>query len=55
MQACVRELLSRLDGSRASRIAMLVDMTRKELDSIGGAESTGTERVRPACSEHMRT
>ena len=37
MQAGMRELLSELDGSRASRIAMLAGMTREELDSVGGA------------------
>jgi hypothetical protein len=52
MQAGMRELLSQLDGSRASRIAMLADMTRRELDAVGGVESTGTERARPACSEY---
>jgi hypothetical protein len=34
----MRELLSQLDGSRAARIAMLADMTREELDAIGGVE-----------------
>jgi hypothetical protein len=38
MQAGMRELLSKLDGSRASRIAMLAGMTRAELDSVGGVE-----------------
>jgi hypothetical protein len=38
MQAGMRELLSQLDGSRASRIAMLADMTREELDAVGGVE-----------------
>ena len=38
MQAGMRELLSELDGSRASRIAMLAEMTRGELDAVGGAE-----------------
>jgi hypothetical protein len=37
MQAGMRELLSELDGSRASRVAMLAGMTRAELDSVGGA------------------
>src|SRR5229473_1084991 len=37
MQAGMRELLSELDGSRASRIAMLAGMTRGELDSDGGS------------------
>ncbi|MHB1817807.1 MAG: hypothetical protein ACYCO9_07150 [Streptosporangiaceae bacterium] len=36
MQAGMRELLSQLDGSRASRVAMLAGMTRAELDSVGG-------------------
>jgi hypothetical protein len=36
MQAGMRELLSELDGSRASRVAMLAGMTRAELDSVGG-------------------
>jgi len=38
MQAGMRELLSELDGSRASRIAMLAGITREELDAVGGAE-----------------
>jgi hypothetical protein len=38
MQAGMRELLSELDGSRASRVAMLAGMTREELDSVGGVE-----------------
>jgi hypothetical protein len=38
MQAGMRELLSQLDGSRAARIAMLADMTREELEAIGGVE-----------------
>lgn len=38
MQAGMRELLGQLDGSRASRIAMLAQMTREELDSAGGVE-----------------
>jgi hypothetical protein len=38
MQTGMRELLSELDGSRASRVAMLADMTRAELDSVGGVE-----------------
>jgi phosphoserine phosphatase len=36
MQAGMRELLSELDGSRASRVAMLAGMTRAELESVGG-------------------
>jgi hypothetical protein len=42
MQAGMRELLSELDGSRASRIAVLAGMTRAELDSVGGAEEEDT-------------
>jgi hypothetical protein len=38
MQAGMLELLSELDGSRASRVAMLAAMTRAELDSPGGVE-----------------
>lgn len=38
MQAGMRELLRELDGSRASRVAMLAGMTREELDSVGGIE-----------------
>jgi hypothetical protein len=38
MQAGMRELLSTLDGSRATRIAMLAGMTSQELDSVGGVE-----------------
>ncbi len=38
MQAGMRELLSELDGSRASRVAMLAGMTRAELNSVGGVE-----------------
>jgi hypothetical protein len=38
MQAGMRELLGTLDGSRAARIAMLAEMTREELDSVGGVE-----------------
>jgi len=38
MQAGMRELLRELDGSRASRVAMLAGMTREELDSVGGVE-----------------
>jgi hypothetical protein len=38
MQAGMRELLSELDGSKASRVAMLAGMTREELDSVGGVE-----------------
>ena len=36
MQAGMRELLSRLDGSRAARVAMLAGMTREELEAAGG-------------------
>ena len=38
MQAGMRELLSELDGSRASRVGMLAGVTRAELNSIGGVE-----------------
>ncbi|MBS2966516.1 hypothetical protein KGA66_25985 [Actinocrinis puniceicyclus] len=38
MQAGMRELLRELDGTRASRVAMLAGMTREELDSVGGVE-----------------
>jgi hypothetical protein len=38
MQAGMRELLSELDGSRASRVAMLARMTRAELESVGGTD-----------------
>jgi hypothetical protein len=38
MQAGMRELLSQLDGTRASRVALLAGMTREELDSVGGVE-----------------
>jgi hypothetical protein len=38
MRAGMQELLSELDGSRASRVAMLAGMTRTELDAVGGAE-----------------
>lgn len=38
MQAGMRELLRELDGSRASRVAMLAGMTREELDLVGGIE-----------------
>lgn len=38
MQAGMRELLAELDGSRASRVAMLAGLTREELDSVGGVE-----------------
>lgn len=38
MQTRMRELISELDGSRAARIAMLAEMTREELESIGGVE-----------------
>ena len=38
MQAGLQELLSELDGSRASRVAMLAGMTRQELESVGGIE-----------------
>jgi hypothetical protein len=41
MQSGMRELLSELDGSRASRIAMLAGMTRAELDAVGGVEEDG--------------
>jgi hypothetical protein len=41
MQAGMRELLTELDGSRASRVAMLAGVTRAELDSAGGAEDDG--------------
>jgi hypothetical protein len=36
--AGMRELLSQLDGTRASRVALLAGMTREELDSVGGIE-----------------
>jgi hypothetical protein len=45
MQAGMRELLSELDGSRASRVAMLAGMTRAELDSIGGVRGWGASSV----------
>lgn len=38
MQAGMRELLSELAGSRASRVAMLAGMTRAELESVGGTD-----------------
>jgi hypothetical protein len=38
MQAGMRELLSELDGSRASRVAMLAGMTRAELEAVGAAD-----------------
>jgi hypothetical protein len=38
MQAGMRELLSELDGSCASRVAMLAGMTRAELESVGGTD-----------------
>lgn len=38
MQAGMRELLRELDGTRASRVAMLAGMTREELDAVGGVE-----------------
>lgn len=38
MQTGMRELLSELDDSRASRVAMLAGMTRVELDSVGGVD-----------------
>jgi hypothetical protein len=38
MQAGMQDLLSELDGSRASRVAMLAGMTRQELESVGGIE-----------------
>jgi hypothetical protein len=38
MQASMRELLSQLDGSRAARVTMLADMTREELEAVGGVE-----------------
>jgi hypothetical protein len=38
MQADMRELLGQLDGSRAARVAMLADMTREELETVGGVE-----------------
>lgn len=41
MQAGMHELLSQLDGSRASRVAMLSGMTREELDAAGGVEEEG--------------
>ena len=41
MQAGMRELLGELDGSRASRVAMLAGMTRAELDSVGGVSEDG--------------
>jgi streptomycin 6-kinase len=41
MQAGMRDLLSKLDGSGAARIAMLAGMTREELDSVGGVEEDG--------------
>lgn len=34
----MRELLSQLDGSRAARVAMLADLTREELEAVGGVE-----------------
>jgi hypothetical protein len=38
MQAGMRELLSQLDGSRAARVSMLADMTREELEAVGGVQ-----------------
>jgi hypothetical protein len=38
MQAGMRELLSELHGSRASRVAMLAGTTRAELESVGGTD-----------------
>ena len=38
MQAGMRELFSALDGSRASRVAMLAGMARAELDSVGDVD-----------------
>ena len=50
MQAGMRELLSKLDGSRASRVAMLAGMTRAELDSVGGVGRTTDDGG--ACQAH---
>ena len=42
----MRELLSQLDGSRASRVAMLAGMTREELEAVsGGRRTTSDGRV----------
>jgi flavin-dependent dehydrogenase len=38
MQAGMRELLSQLDGSRGARVALLADMTREELEAVGGVQ-----------------
>jgi hypothetical protein len=38
MQAGMRELLSQIDGSRAARVAMLVGMTREELEAVGSVD-----------------
>jgi hypothetical protein len=38
MPAGMRELLSELDGSRASRVAMLAGTTQAELESVAGAD-----------------
>jgi hypothetical protein len=42
MQIEMRELLRRLDGVRAARIAMLAGITREELDAVGGVDEEET-------------
>ena len=37
-QAGMRELLSKLDGSRAARVAVLAGLTREELEAVGGVQ-----------------
>ena len=40
MHARMQQLMNQLDGTRASRVALLADLTREELDAVGGVRES---------------
>lgn len=40
MRARMQQLMGQLDGSRASRVALLAGLTREQLDAVGGVNET---------------
>jgi hypothetical protein len=40
MRARMQHLMSQLDGTRASRVALLAGLTREQLDAVGGVSES---------------
>lgn len=40
MRARMQQFMAQLDGSRASRVALLAGLTREQLDGVGGVNDT---------------